>query len=236
MRTFATHPASLMLALLLSLLAGCGGGSDPVTAPVTTPDAFTFTDVTNQTLNTQVESNTITVAGINAAANISITGGQYSINGGAYTAVAGTITNGQTVKVSHFTSGANSTTVNTTLTIGGVSDTYSSTTVNGYVVQGGLTWMPNNIGPWAGGYTDWNTANTYCTTATINGQTGWRLPTQPELSALYASGAIVAGLGWTKVLTWSSTSYEPGTHSVVDLDGGREYWLRDTFNNVSCVR
>ena len=52
----------------------------------TTPDTFTFTDVIDQTVNTQVISNAITVAGINAAAAISVTGGEYSINGGAFTA------------------------------------------------------------------------------------------------------------------------------------------------------
>lgn len=102
------------------------------TAPVftadTTPDAFGFTDLANQALSTVVESNAITVAGINAASSISVTGGEYQINGGAWTSTAGTVTNGQTVKVRHTTSASNSTATNTTLTIGGVSDTFTTTT------------------------------------------------------------------------------------------------------------
>jgi hypothetical protein len=95
----------------------------------TTPDPFTFTDVTNATLSTQYTSNTITVSGIDAASPISITGGTYSINGGAYTSSSGTITNGQTVSVRVTSSSSFSTAVNATLTIGGVSDTYTVTTL-----------------------------------------------------------------------------------------------------------
>ena len=106
----------------------------------------------------------------------------------------------------------------------------------GFVSQGGLTWMPNNIGPWSGGYTDWNTANTYCTTATILGQTGWRLPTAAELSALYASGAI-NGQGWTLGGAWSSTPHGAGILEAVDLSYGSVYWDFDAnYNYVSCVR
>lgn len=54
----------------------------------TTPDNFAFTDQTNVALSTVIESSAITVSGINAAAAISVTGGEYSINGGAYTSVA----------------------------------------------------------------------------------------------------------------------------------------------------
>lgn len=117
----------------------------------------------------------------------------------------------------------------------------------GYVVQGGLTWTPSNIGSAVfggdfmsygipGGYTDWNTANTYCTTATINGLTGWRLPTQPELSALYTSGAM-NGQGWTFGSAWSSTQYSAGYHYFVGLNSGYVNWASDTGNSyVSCVR
>ena len=100
----------------------------------------------------------------------------------------------------------------------------------GYVIQGGLTWMPVTF------YDTWTNANTYCTTTTINGQTGWRLPTQTELSALYASGAM-KGQGWTLNYTWSSSVYSAGTHYVVILDIGNVVWDYDTYSlSVSCVR
>jgi len=104
--------------------------------PVLTPDAFSFTDVTDAELSTSYESNAITVAGISAPTPISITGGEYSINDGAYTSADGTVSNGQTVKV-RLTSSANySMTRDATLTIGGVSDTFSVTT-KAFTIGGG---------------------------------------------------------------------------------------------------
>ena len=95
----------------------------------TTPDAFSFTDQTDVAVNTTRTSNTITVAGITAAASITITGGEYQIGAGSFTSASGTVTNGQTVTVRHTSSASNSTATNTVLTIGGVSDTFTSTTV-----------------------------------------------------------------------------------------------------------
>jgi len=92
------------------------------------PDAFTFTAQTGAALSSVATSNTITVAGINSAANISIAGGAYSINGGAYTAVAGTVNNGDTVTVKQTSSGSFSTLTTATLTIGGVSGAFNVTT------------------------------------------------------------------------------------------------------------
>jgi Putative Ig domain len=101
----------------------------------------------------------------------------------------------------------------------------------GYVVQGGLTWMPVTT------LDTWTNANAYCTT-TINGQTGWRQPTQPELSALYTSGAMNGqGLLWTLGITWSSTPFGAGGRYNVDLVGGFVGWDIETVGNyVSCVR
>jgi uncharacterized repeat protein (TIGR02543 family) len=96
----------------------------------TTPNTFTFTDQTNVALFTEIVSDSITVSGINAAANINIIGGEYSINGGAYTSVDGTVTNGNTVTVKHTSSDQHGTATNTILTIGGVSDTFTSTTAS----------------------------------------------------------------------------------------------------------
>jgi len=94
----------------------------------TTPDTFTFTDQTNVSISTLTESNTITISGINTSASISVSGGEYSIDGGSWSSGTGTVTNGQTVKVRHTTSGDYSTKTNTTLNIGGVTDIFSLTT------------------------------------------------------------------------------------------------------------
>lgn len=99
--------------------------------PDTTPDAFTFTDQTDVARSTVITSAPITVAAIDAAANISVTGGEYSINGGAFTSSSGigAVVNGDQIRARHTSSASYSTAANTAVTIGGVSDTFTSTTL-----------------------------------------------------------------------------------------------------------
>jgi len=92
------------------------------------PDAFSFTPQTNVALSTVTTSNTITVSGINYTAPVSVTGGQYSINGGGYSTAVGFVWNGDTVTVRQTSSASTSTTTTATLTIGGVSGNFSVTT------------------------------------------------------------------------------------------------------------
>ncbi|MDP1609947.1 MAG: DUF1566 domain-containing protein [Sulfuritalea sp.] len=259
-----TQPAVGVVDIYVITVNNFGGGTTLVTVNVshgsvkidsitigaatdTTPDAFTFVDQTNIARSTLTESAAITVAGINAAAAISVAGGEYQINGGAWTGAAGTITNGQTVKVRHTTSASTSTATNTVLTIGGVSDTFTTTTVAGGITvatvsQGGLIWTENDASV-PNGEADLSTANTFCTTQTINGQTGWRLPTVNELVTMYNSNAI-NGQGWTLSYTWSSTLSEREWEGplIVDLSNGGLYWdsgnpgQGSTPHYVSCVR
>ncbi len=98
-------------------------------APDTTPDPFSFTPQTGVALSTVATSNTITVTGISAAAPISVVGGDYSINGGAYTAAAGSVNNGNTVTVRQTSSGSYGTLTTATLTIGGVTGNFNVTTM-----------------------------------------------------------------------------------------------------------
>lgn len=91
------------------------------------PDAFSFTAKAAAVRNVEQLSNTITVAGINDASPISITNGEYSINGAAYTSANGAVSNGNTVQVRHTSSTAFGGTVSSTLTIGGVDADFEST-------------------------------------------------------------------------------------------------------------
>jgi hypothetical protein len=99
----------------------------------TTPDVFRFVAQANVPLSTLVVSNAVTITGINAPSPISVSGGEYQIDGGAWLKAGAkevaTVTNGQTVSVRHTSSASSSTTVSTTLVIGGVSATFSSTTL-----------------------------------------------------------------------------------------------------------
>ena len=129
--------ASITSIGLLALLAGCGGGGGggsppppPPPPPVdTTPDAITFTSQSGTALSTAVSSNAVTITGINAAAAVSITGGEYSIGGGAFTSAAGTVSNNQTITVRINSSGQFSTQATATLTVGGVSTVFTVTTL-----------------------------------------------------------------------------------------------------------
>jgi hypothetical protein len=96
------------------------------------PDQFTFTDQTDVAFGKTVTSNIITVSGIDPKVTIpiSISGGTYSINGGAYTSAIGTVSNGDTVTVQQTSSSLSHTTTNATLIIGGVSGTFNVTTEN----------------------------------------------------------------------------------------------------------
>lgn len=94
----------------------------------TTPNQFTFTDQSGVALSSTITSAAITVTGITAAAAITVSGGLYSINGGDFTADAGTVDNGDEVQVQHTSSDAYLTATDTVLTIGGVSDTFRSIT------------------------------------------------------------------------------------------------------------
>lgn len=127
------HWRPLLATALVAGLTACGGGSsgggggDP-TPTDTTPDTFSFTPKVDVLLNAIVESNAITVGGINAAASVAIAGGEYSINGGAYTGAAGTVTQGQTVQVRLTSADALGATEVATLTIGDVDGKFSVTT------------------------------------------------------------------------------------------------------------
>jgi hypothetical protein len=74
-------------------------------------------------------SNTLTVAGITTVSPVTITGGSYAINGGAYTAAAGMANNGDTVMVKQTSSASYSTLTTATLTIGGVAGAFTVTTL-----------------------------------------------------------------------------------------------------------
>lgn len=134
------HTSSGSFSTAVNTVLTIGGVSDTFTtttlAADTTPNAFTFTDVTNASLSTEYTSNSITVAGLNTSSAISISGGTYSKNGGAYTASSGTVVNGDAVTVRVTSSATNSTSVGAVLTIGGISDTYTVTTLAAvYVVD-----------------------------------------------------------------------------------------------------
>ena len=95
-----------------------------------TPNAFTFTALTDQSLNTMVQSNTPTITGFTGSVVASVSGGgnpEISINGGAWV-TSGAISSGQTVQVRLTTSGSVNTLRTATVTIGTGSADWQVTT------------------------------------------------------------------------------------------------------------
>jgi sugar lactone lactonase YvrE len=115
------RPNALLLSAVL-LLQGC--------IPDTEPDAFSFASKTRVAAATQIESEPVTVTGINIPAPLSITGGEYSIDGKAYRRNPGTIKVNQQVRIRVLSSSESSGEVSATLTIGGVSGTFTVKTAN----------------------------------------------------------------------------------------------------------
>ncbi len=105
-----------------SYLPAASGGTD------STPDAFSFADQTGVQTSSVITSAPVTISGIDTTSAVSITGGEYSIDGGAWTSAGGSVTVGQQIRVRHTSSASYSTATNTALTVGGVSDTFTSTT------------------------------------------------------------------------------------------------------------
>jgi hypothetical protein len=128
---------------------------------------------------------------------------------------------------------------NTLLTLGSIVSIHDTTSrLDG---TGTLIWSKNNSTVASPGKTGYSTAAAAClamnTSRALGYSSGWRLPTQPELSGLHnaGTGALTAAV-WTLNSTWSSTDNGFGNHSMVDLDAGGVYWNSGSFNAyVSCV-
>lgn len=106
---------------------------DPV--PVdTTPDQFTFTDVTGQALGIVISSNTITITGIDSPSPVTFLeighlSGEYSLNGGAWTDLANfNIEVSDTLQIRLTSPATHLTTSSIKVTIGGVFDTWDVST------------------------------------------------------------------------------------------------------------
>jgi alpha-tubulin suppressor-like RCC1 family protein len=115
-----------LFALIISACSGGGGGGGGKVSD-TTPDAFSFTAVTDVEPASQQTSNSISVAGIDNTTSVSVTGGTFSINNAAY-GTSGTVKAGDTVTVRLAASSSFATQTQATLTIGGVSANFAATT------------------------------------------------------------------------------------------------------------
>ncbi|MFN4062324.1 MAG: SGNH/GDSL hydrolase family protein [Paracoccus hibiscisoli] len=110
----------------------------------TTPTAFSFATVSGAGQSTTITSAEIEVEGITGPAPISITGGSYSVNGGAFTTAAGSILPYDKLRARVTSASAADTGVSATVAIGGVIGTFTATTAapapppTNFVTNGGF--------------------------------------------------------------------------------------------------
>ena len=234
--------------------AGCNGATCVVTPPAT--QVFSVTPTFGTAPNTWTPSSavTATVAFVPSCATpvcapgaspATITSGDLSTLSANCTVppdapLTYQWTQGCSTSATCTVSPTKTTSYSVTATSGACSSVPAATTVTvpANLLQGGLSWMSNNIGgaTWKNvGTADWTTANGFCNAATFNGQTDWRLPTLDELVQLLGSGALV-GSGWVLADTWTNVPGDPTYHHVINLSNGATRQASDTTANyVACV-
>lgn len=211
------------------------------------PTDFTIANKTGMALGSQAVSDTITIAGLTIPTYITITNGEYSLDGGTtWKSTKSLVSNGQTVKVRHTTANSPSGTTTTTLKIGGVTKTFGSITDSIYKVGNivtdtstGLMWQDNS-GVTLQAY-NWNDSFAYCDNLILDNYMDWRIPTFTELRSIVDannSPAIKSEFeNSTAYYYWSSTIAYTGAKSTIYFDDGHtgsaETWLG---GYIRCVR
>jgi subtilisin-like proprotein convertase family protein len=121
-------PSSLTIQTILASFLMLGLVACPQPAPDLTPDTFTIAPVTNAALGVEVPSAAFTVTGINTPVPISVIGGKYQIDSAPFTSSSGTVSAGQTVKVSLLSSSTFDTSKTASITVGSLTAQFSVTT------------------------------------------------------------------------------------------------------------
>ena len=116
-----------------------------------TPNSFSFTNLTDQSLNTLVTSNSVTVSGFDGPLTVSVSGQgnpQLSVSGGSW-ASSGSVSSGQSIRIRLTSSNTYSTTTSAYLNLGMYLTSWSVTTKQngcntpcGFIAEGG-TWKSN---------------------------------------------------------------------------------------------
>ncbi|MFL0798660.1 MAG: hypothetical protein K6L73_14355 [Cellvibrionaceae bacterium] len=126
------HTSAEALETTIESTLTIGGVSDSFSSTTkttadTTPDPFSFNDQVEVELDSEITSSPITVTGFDFSLEVSVSNGEYSIDGGDFTTSPSSVSKGQQIRVRHTSSDDLSTTTSTTLNIGDVSDTFNAT-------------------------------------------------------------------------------------------------------------
>ena len=105
-----------------------GFGITPIQGPDITPDSFAFSPQLGIDLSVLAVSESVQPVNYNSPAPVSVTNGEYSIDGAAFTSADGTISPGSSIRARHTSSASTDTETVTTLVIGGASAQFLSRT------------------------------------------------------------------------------------------------------------
>lgn len=109
--------------------------------PDTTPEAFSFAPIGGVLPSAAVVSTPAEVTGMDAGTAVSVSGGEYRKNGGAWTSDAGTLDPGDTLELRATSSGDSGGKVTVTATVGETTSDWivETATALGIVFQGELS-------------------------------------------------------------------------------------------------
>ena len=186
--------------------------SGPPPTPDSVPDTFTLSDVSNADLWQEYTSNPIIVSGINTSSSISISNGEYSINGWEYTSSPGTLSNNDNVVVRLTSSSSNETTISALLNIWWVTESYDVTTLIADITPDTFNFTPVN---------DADIGTQYSSnTITVSG-----LNTQADISVSWS---------WVEYKVWDGIPYDvtgSGIASTNNSNTGAGYSPQWAFDN-----
>lgn len=228
----------------------------------TTPNSFSFGNLSNQELSSTVTSNVVTVSGFDGPLTASVSGQgspQVRVGAGAWV-TSGDVNPGQTLQLRLTTSAANSTTRIATLVLGTATVNWEVTTKAAYLC--------NTIGQSAAGgkcaqtglnaliahssdvpQNTWIQSVAYCNSLVSGGYSDWFAPSVAQLNTLFQNRAAIGGFNTTPGVNFPSSSienvwygtngYDNSWSGVQRFDTGEQYFGNYGWGNpisMRCVR
>ena len=111
------------------------------------PGSFSFITQKNVPLNTKIESNSVTITGINTPTKIKITNGEYSINNNKWTNLDGIVKKNDKIKVQHTSANSYNTITSTLISVGDVRSSFESQTKSKPTINTHKTFKGKNCSP-----------------------------------------------------------------------------------------
>ena len=159
------------------------------------PEDFTFTNLTDQTTSTLLESNIVTISGLASPVPIKLTSlanAEYKLNSNAYTTADGTINNGDTLQLRITSAATASASVSATVDLGGMIRTWTVQTaapppvyytISQRLIRGDTT-------PWASTALDYAIFDSFAGSVVMSGQSTTDANGVFSVSNLTASGTF----------------------------------------------